>query len=635
VGISSLMGTYDRGWKLVRLYGVREPRVCTCWKGKDCGTPGKHPVQDQWPNHVTSDEDEIAAWFDGDTPTNVGVLLGPSSGIIDVELDGDEAAQAWSELGLGDIDTPTYLAGRGPHRLFRWDESLPSVQVAKWRGIEFRFGNGGKASQSVIPPSRHHSGNYYQWVPGLSPSDVEPQPIPERLLTLLWNDDGGPLIKPRRHACTILHEPVAQAADGPGRNNELHRFAVHQAFRLGPDIERPQAQSDLIEILYAVNATKCKPPLPADEVRSIFRSALSYVRKTHAAGEQPEHAMRVDGLGDGEPEAECDATAAEPAEPAAGGKKHKRPQVRKTTEAFTETGLSFAPVSPGADSDPEWGPGEWQLTIVHSDPLEYRLHVPAWKRYTVSNTGNVSLSVDQYRSATKVAAAVLAATGRVMLDAEPGLWKAIWDGGIKVRDGVSNPKTARQRKTRGVKAKLLDSAVEEWPGASSQRYVALAGWLYDRLANASQPNDEDAPDPAGRAAWRQDGTLWFSWSRVWEDIERSHKVSEGERLALKRRLLGRLDLPDWDHGRFRHLGDTRRTYVVWTRREFAALETMANEEGPREDAGGSPYGGAAAPGGAAPGGAGERPGEAKGAARSDAGGAPGGGTGGGASRGTG
>lgn len=633
MGISSLMGTYDRGWKLVRLYGVREPRVCTCWKGKDCGTPGKHPMQDQWQKHVTSDEEEIAAWFDGDTPTNVGVLLGPSSGIIDVELDGKEASEAWAELGLGDIQTPTYIAGRGPHRLFRWDESLPSVQVAKWRGIEFRFGNGGKASQSVIPPSRHHSGSYYQWVPGLSPMDVEPQAIPERLLTLLWNDDGGPLIKPRRHANTILHEPIAHADDGPGRNNELHRFAVHQAFRLGPDIDRPQAQSDLIEILYAVNASKCKPPLPADEVRSIFRSALAYVRKTHAASEQPEHAMTVDGLaGDGEGETcgdDGDGGGACDAAPAAGGRKQKRPAVRKTTEAFTETGLSFAPVSPGADSDPEWGPGEWQLTIVHSDPLEYRLHVPAWKRYTVNNTGNVSLSVDQYRSATKVAAAVLAATGRVMLDAEPGLWKAIWDGGAKVRDGVSNPKTAKQRKTRGVKAKLLDSAVEEWPGASSQRYVALAGWLYDRLANASQPNDEDTPDPAGRAAWRQDGSLWFSWSRVWEDIEKAHKVSEGERLALKRRLLGRLDMPDFLHGRHRHLGDTRRTYVVWTRREFAALERMANEEGPREDSGNGPYGGDLPSRGARGGQGGERPEEGTREARSDAGAAGTGGGGGG------
>ncbi|CAB4180935.1 hypothetical protein UFOVP1073_1, partial [uncultured Caudovirales phage] len=247
---------------------------------------------------------------------------------------------------------------------------------------------------------------------------------------------------------------------------------------------------------------------------------------------------------------------------------------KKTCDVFTDTGLAFLPIHP--DSDPEWGPGEWHLTIVHSDPLEYRLHVPAWKKHTVNNTGNVSLTVDQYRSATKVAATVLAATGRVMLDAEPKKWFGIWDGGQKVQDFVSSqPKT---RATKGVKAKLLDNAVEEWPGASSQRYVALAGYVYDRLCQASQPGDDDIPDPTGRAAWRQDGTLWFSWARVWEDIERQHRVMEGERLALKRRLLGRLEMPDFVHGRFRHIGDTRRTYVVWTKVEFSVLEQIATEE---------------------------------------------------------
>jgi hypothetical protein len=92
---------------------------------------------------------------------------------------------------------------------------------------------------------------------------------------------------------------------------------------------------------------------------------------------------------------------------------------------------------------------------------------------------------------------------------------------------------------------------------------------------ASQPTDEDIPDPTGRAAWRQDGTLWFIWGKVWEDIERNHKVTEGERLALKRRLLGSLGAQDFRHGRFRHLGDARKNYVVWTRHELAALESMA------------------------------------------------------------
>jgi len=164
----------------------------------------------------------------------------------------------------------------------------------------------------------------------------------------------------------------------------------------------------------------------------------------------------------------------------------------------------------------------------------------------------------------------------VMLDDDPKRWKQIWDGGYKVRDNVSAGDRATKRNARGVKAKLLDNAGAEWPGASSLRYVLLASWLYDRLAQAAQPSDDDIPDPTGRAAWRADGTLWFAWGKVWEDIERQHRVETGERLALKRRLLARMGASeDFRHEEHRHLGGARKSYVVWSRREFAVLEDMA------------------------------------------------------------
>ncbi len=556
-GIGQLAASYAaRGWQIVKLWGVAEQAVCTCWKGKDCATPGKHPVGEQWQLRATCDEEEVLSWFDGSKPVNIGLLLGPRSGVVDVELDGPEAKEAWDNLGLGEIWTPTYTAGRGPHRLFKWSEELPAVAVRKVLGIEVRIGNGGNAAQSVIPPSTHHTGKLYEWVSGMSPDDVELQPLPERLVNLLWNDDGtgqrtGSGRKPAR---LVLQQPVQSGE----RNEELRRFAIREAFRSGPDLDNELEQQDLLVKVRMVNTVQCRPPMGDDEVVSIFRSAISFVRKTRANGTDQAVAIQ-----------QADE------QPAAPAKVHKAPTAAKV---FTEIGLSFAPLVPDSDSDPEWGPGEWRLTVVRSDPLEYRLHVPAWKKWTANGTGNVSLTVDQYRSATKVAAAVLAATGVIMLDDEPARWKRIWDGGYKVQDnkGSQNPK---KRTARGVKAKLLDDPLEERPGASSQRYVLLAGWLYDRLAQASQPSDDDMPDPTGRAAWRQDGTLWFAWGKVWEDIERQHRVNEGERLAFKRRLLAHMsdDVKDFEHAEFRHLGGTRKSYVVWGKAEFAALDRLANE----------------------------------------------------------
>ena len=559
-GIGQLAASYAaRGWQIVKLWGCDGPAVCTCWKGKDCATPGKHPVGEQWQLRTTSDEDEVLSWFDGGKPVNIGLLLGPRSGVVDVELDGPEAIKAWNDLGLGEIWTPTYTAGRGPHRLFRWSEELPAVAVRKVLGIEVRIGNGGNAAQSVIPPSTHHTGKVYEWVSGMSPDDVELQPLPERLVNLLWNDDGsGQRIGTgRKPARLVLQQPVPSGE----RNEELRRFAIREAFRSGPDLDNELEQQDLLVKVRMVNTVQCRPPMADDEVVAIFRSAISFVRKTRANGTDQTVAIQQ---ADEQPQEATDAK-----------KVHKAPTAAKV---FTEIGLSFAPLVPDSDSDPEWGPGEWKLTVVRSDPLEYRLHVPAWKKWTANGTGNVSLTVDQYRSATKVAAAVLAATGVVMLDDEPARWKRIWDGGYKVQDnkGSQNPK---KRTARGVKAKLLDDPLEERPGASSQRYVLLAGWLYDRLAQASQPSDDDIPDPTGRAAWRQDGSLWFAWGKVWEDIERQHRVNEGERLAFKRRLLAHIsdEVKDFEHAEFRHLGGTRKSYVVWGKAEFAALDRLANE----------------------------------------------------------
>lgn len=562
---NAALGYAARGWKLVPLYGVVEPGVCTCWKGRDCGTPGKHPSGGTaWHLSASSDEDTVASWFMHGGPVNIGLLLGPGSGVVDVELDGPEAIEAWNSLDLGEIWTPTYKAGRGPHRLFRWDDGLPAVQVRKPLGIEVRIGNGGKAAQSVLPPSTHHSGARYEWLPGLSPDDVELAPLPERLVSLLWNDDGTGQSRTtvaRSPSREVLHRELKTGE----RNNELHRFAVAEAFRCGPNLDDEREQQDLLLKIRAVNSIQCKPPMTDGECVAIYRSAIAFVRKNRAAGVDERAALEA---------------AASTAAVAAARNTGAAIPTQGWQRVFTEIGLSYAPLVPDSGSDPEWGPGEWRLTVVHSDPLEYRLHVPAWRQHTADGTGNVSLTVDQFRSAPKTAAAVLAATGVVMLDDDPKRWRRIWDGGYKVVDSRDQDGKPRQSHVaRGVKAKLLDNVTHEQPGASSLRYVLLATWLYDRLSQAAQPSDDDIPDPTGRAAWRADGSLWFSWGKIWEDIERQHRVGEGERIALKRRLLARLgDVQDFRHKEYRHLGGARKSYVVWSRREFAVLEEMAASE---------------------------------------------------------
>lgn len=84
----------------------------------------------------------------------LGVLLGPRSGIVDVECDSPEAEVLLQEI-LGEIPlTPTFSSTRGKHFLFQWNENwpVPEKAVFKIGALEFRTGNA-KAAQSVFPPT--------------------------------------------------------------------------------------------------------------------------------------------------------------------------------------------------------------------------------------------------------------------------------------------------------------------------------------------------------------------------------------------------------------------------------------------------------------------------------------------------
>ena len=108
-------------------------------------------------------------------------MLGPESGVIDIECDSPEAEEVYKRL-FGDIRTPGWKSKRGSHHLFAWNERLrPLAGVLKHQGLEFRLGTG-DAHQSVIPPSVV-DGVKREWT--LSPKDCDAAPLPEAVIQLL------------------------------------------------------------------------------------------------------------------------------------------------------------------------------------------------------------------------------------------------------------------------------------------------------------------------------------------------------------------------------------------------------------------------------------------------------------------
>jgi len=120
----------------------------------------KRPLGAAWQHKSTDDLDAVAAWLAA--RSNVGILLGPDSGVIDVEYDDPAGRDQLAAYGVLDIPTPTWRSARGEHRLFRWAPWMPAAAAVKAGDLEIRIG--GRAAQSVLPPSRHPSGAAYEWI---------------------------------------------------------------------------------------------------------------------------------------------------------------------------------------------------------------------------------------------------------------------------------------------------------------------------------------------------------------------------------------------------------------------------------------------------------------------------------------
>ncbi len=465
---------YPKSWKLVPLYGVNADGTCCCPRGDDCTAPGKHPIHKNWAASASNDEDQIIEWFDGREDRNVGLLLGPQSGVIDIEFD-DERGREIADKLLADVITPTYRSGRSVHRLFLWDDSLPDIQKRVVNGLEIRIGGGGKLTQSVLPPSRHHSGCDYDWLDGLSAEDVEIVAVPRDVFLLLYNYEDVSEQNTARSASAQKVYDQAFITEGE-RNTTMLSYACQQAKR-SRDISSEEEQQHLYMTMSGVNAAKFRPPLDERELRKIHEQAIAYTQ---------------------------------------------RDEVEATVEGvtYTQHGLERR--------GQQWYPGEWQLTVVQSDPPEYQLHVPAWQELTVDGTGVITMNAEQFLDANKMALAVFKATREICLTDQPRRWPKIWNG---------TPASKSSGGTIGLHKRLLDARLLVDPPAMRKRIVVIAEWFLERIENAEELREgQTDPDDSARPTKLPDGTVCVRWQKLWQDGILSGQIEKGEPERLSARL---------------------------------------------------------------------------------------------------
>lgn len=253
-----------RKWPVLPLYGVRQDGRCKCGKA-ECKSPGKHPIPSltlHGLKDASTKPETIRGWWKRWPHGNVGLVTGGQSGIVVIDLDGEDGFKAFHNLANENGGVfPTVIArtGRGYHLFFRH----PGGEVKSLSAIKGRKGldSKGDGGYVVAPPSRHASGKPYLWES--APGEIEMPVLPEWLASLLSDSTGG-----NGNPAGVKIEDSEAIPEG-ARNCTLTSLAgtMQKRGMSGPAIEAALLQE---------NMARCKPPLSESEVRGIAASVARY-----------------------------------------------------------------------------------------------------------------------------------------------------------------------------------------------------------------------------------------------------------------------------------------------------------------------------------------------------------------------
>jgi hypothetical protein len=186
--LTAALDYLGRGWSALALCPPDHLGVGRT-HGRRCKSPGKAPFGD-WTSHqsIRATAAELNERWRRLPTGNVGIVLGPVSGLVRVDVDGEDGEVALLTKSGGDLPpTLEFRSGRadgtGRGLLYAINSGAALRTTAENRGNgkqELRFQ--GRGSQTVLPPSRHRDGGFYRWTPGRGPNEIKPAPMPRWLI---------------------------------------------------------------------------------------------------------------------------------------------------------------------------------------------------------------------------------------------------------------------------------------------------------------------------------------------------------------------------------------------------------------------------------------------------------------------
>jgi hypothetical protein len=217
----------------------------------------------------------------------VGIRLGYEGRLIDADCDGDGAKETLRDLLGSDVpDTLGWLANRGEHSIFLWNDRLYVFTyesgVIKIGTLELRLGGRDRQLQTVFPPTPRADGTPRPRIGGtkirelppcfyanlrkvLTTTRVAPGPRPSGNG---HHEARGPAEKPSDYQVTKYIAEVEPAIEGERGSVKLFKLAHKLIARFGED------RDGVIDWLTRFYNDRCVPPWTLKEIEHKVDDAL-------------------------------------------------------------------------------------------------------------------------------------------------------------------------------------------------------------------------------------------------------------------------------------------------------------------------------------------------------------------------
>ena len=219
----------ERGFGIFPVWSTRDGGVCRCPAGRDCTSPGKHPLTNDGFKAATDDAQRITTFLSAASEPNYGMTCPDGVFALDVDGDGiEQLADLEAKYGVLPATLRTQTAN-GQHIFLRWPDEHPRP-LKQLFGYVTRWGSGSHAGYVIGPRSVHPSG--VEYAPAEDSFDIAT--VPEA-----WASAG---VTPERPNVTVNSGPALETVTAGGRHDFLARVV-----ELGEHgVELPREDSDLI-----------------------------------------------------------------------------------------------------------------------------------------------------------------------------------------------------------------------------------------------------------------------------------------------------------------------------------------------------------------------------------------------------